>query len=42
MVVEPKKAVRKLSRVQHLYAKLAGRLRSEDDEVKIILYSGVK
>ena len=33
VVVEPKKAVRKLPRVQHLYAKLMGRLRSEDDEV---------
>ncbi|CAN6585208.1 unnamed protein product [Malus baccata var. baccata] len=30
--VEPKKAIRKFPRVQHLYAKLAGRLRSEDDE----------
>ncbi|KAI8002770.1 hypothetical protein LOK49_LG08G00565 [Camellia lanceoleosa] len=30
--VEPKKAIRKLPRVQHLYARLTGRLRSEDDE----------
>lgn len=36
VVVEPKKAIRKLPRVQHLYAKLAGRLRSEDDEVKVL------
>uniref|UniRef100_A0A2N9GVI1 Chorismate-utilising enzyme C-terminal domain-containing protein n=1 Tax=Fagus sylvatica TaxID=28930 RepID=A0A2N9GVI1_FAGSY len=33
VVVEPKKAIRKLPRVQHLYAQLAGRLRSEDDEL---------
>ncbi|KAI7979887.1 AP-2 complex subunit alpha-2 [Camellia lanceoleosa] len=31
--VEPKKTIRKLPRVQHLYARLIGRLRSEDDEV---------
>lgn len=31
--VEPQKAVRKLPRVQHLYACLAGCLKSEDDEV---------
>lgn len=36
VVVEPKKAIRKLPRVQHLCAKLTGRLRSEDDEVRII------
>ncbi|CAL5415600.1 unnamed protein product [Camellia sinensis] len=30
--VKPNKAIRKLPRVQHLYAQLAGRLRSEDDE----------
>ncbi|KAM1340328.1 hypothetical protein ACFX2H_038740 [Malus domestica] len=34
--VEPKKAIRKFPRVQHLYAKLAGRLRSEDDEFDIL------
>ncbi|KAH9719808.1 isochorismate synthase 2 [Citrus sinensis] len=32
VVIEPKKAIRKLPRVQHLYARLAGRLRSEDEE----------
>ncbi|EXB20726.1 Isochorismate synthase [Morus notabilis] len=36
VVVDPKKAVRKLPRIQHLYAKLAGRLRSEDDEFEIL------
>lgn len=36
VVVEPKKAIRKLPRVQHLYAKLAGKLRSEDDEFEIL------
>ncbi|KAK9278946.1 hypothetical protein L1049_028528 [Liquidambar formosana] len=36
VLVEPKKAIRKLPRVQHLYAKLAGRLRSEDDEFDIL------
>ncbi|KAM3703679.1 hypothetical protein ACB098_04G113200 [Castanea mollissima] len=36
VVVEPKKAIRKLPRVQHLYAQLAGRLRSEDDEFDIL------
>ncbi|GAV73832.1 Chorismate_bind domain-containing protein [Cephalotus follicularis] len=34
--VKPKKAIRKLPRVQHLYAQLAGRLRSEDDEFDIL------
>lgn len=32
--VMPQKTIRKLPRVQHLYAQLAGKLRSEDDEVK--------
>ncbi|KAK4568328.1 hypothetical protein RGQ29_003917 [Quercus rubra] len=36
VVVEPKKAIRKLPRVQHIYAQLAGRLRSEDDEFDIL------
>ncbi|XP_044485571.1 isochorismate synthase 2, chloroplastic isoform X2 [Mangifera indica] len=36
VVVEPKKAIRKLPRVQHLCAKLTGRLRSEDDEFDIL------
>ncbi|PON34678.1 Isochorismate synthase [Parasponia andersonii] len=35
VVVDPK-VVRKLPRVQHLYAKLVGRLRSEDDEFQIL------
>lgn len=39
VLVEPKKAIRKLPRVQHLYAKLAGRLRSEEDEVNILHFS---
>ncbi|CAN6717829.1 unnamed protein product [Malus baccata var. baccata] len=34
--VEPKKAIRKFPQVQHFYAKLAGRLRSEDDEFDIL------
>nr|AZK16211.1 isochorismate synthase [Catharanthus roseus] len=33
---EPMKSVRKLKRIQHLYARFAGRLRSEDDEFKIL------
>ncbi|KAA3463179.1 isochorismate synthase 2, chloroplastic-like isoform X2 [Gossypium australe] len=32
VVVEPKKTVRKLRRIQHLYAQLSGNLRREDDE----------
>ncbi|KAL8042187.1 hypothetical protein ABFX02_09G034100 [Erythranthe guttata] len=35
-VVEPSKVLRKLPRVQHLYAKLTGTLRKEDDEFKIL------
>ncbi|KAK6148522.1 hypothetical protein DH2020_019434 [Rehmannia glutinosa] len=35
-VVEPSKALRKLPRVQHLYAKLSGTLQKEDDEYKIL------
>lgn len=34
VVVEPELAVRKLPRVQHLNALVAGRLRSKDDEVE--------
>ncbi|KAL8158324.1 hypothetical protein AgCh_002864 [Apium graveolens] len=34
--IEPGKAIRKLRRVQHLYAHLTGRLRSEDDEFYIL------
>ncbi|KAE9467296.1 hypothetical protein C3L33_00807, partial [Rhododendron williamsianum] len=33
---EAKKGIRKLPRVQHLYAQLTGRLRSEDDEFKVL------
>ncbi|XP_056175129.1 isochorismate synthase 1, chloroplastic-like isoform X2 [Syzygium oleosum] len=36
VVVEPRKAIRKLSRVQHLHAVLAGTLRSEGDEFDIL------
>ncbi|KAF3448831.1 hypothetical protein FNV43_RR09544 [Rhamnella rubrinervis] len=36
VVVQPKKSIRKLPRVQHLYAKLTGRLKSEDDEFEIL------
>ncbi|KAL5544401.1 hypothetical protein UlMin_008185 [Ulmus minor] len=36
VVVNPKKTIKKLPRVQHLYAKLAGNLRSEDDEYEIL------
>ncbi|XP_031252323.1 isochorismate synthase 2, chloroplastic isoform X3 [Pistacia vera] len=36
VVVEPMKTIRKLPRVQHLYAQLAGTLRSEDDEFDIL------
>lgn len=33
VVVEPKKALRKLPRVQHLCAQLSGKLPTEDHEV---------
>ena len=36
VVVEPKKTVRKLRRIQHLFAQLAGNLKREDDEVNNI------
>ncbi|KAG2675655.1 hypothetical protein I3760_12G015900 [Carya illinoinensis] len=36
VVVEPEKVIRKLRRVQHLYAKLAAKLRSEDDEFDVL------
>ncbi|XP_026421724.1 isochorismate synthase 2, chloroplastic-like [Papaver somniferum] len=36
VLVEPLKTVRKLPRVQHLYAKLSGRLRNEDDEFRVL------
>ncbi|XP_075478487.1 isochorismate synthase, chloroplastic-like isoform X2 [Primulina tabacum] len=34
-IIEPKKALRKIRRVQHLYARLTGTLRKEDDEFHI-------
>ncbi|OMP08998.1 Isochorismate synthase [Corchorus olitorius] len=36
VVVEPKKTVRKLRRIQHLYAHLSGNLKREDDEFEIL------
>lgn len=33
ILIEPEKALRKLPRVQHLYARLTGTLEKEDDEV---------
>lgn len=36
ILIEPKKAIRKFPRVQHLYARLRGRLQAEDDEFKIL------
>ncbi|KAG9444316.1 hypothetical protein H6P81_015656 [Aristolochia fimbriata] len=36
VIIEPKKAIRKLPRVQHLYAQFSGRLRNEDDEFGIL------
>ncbi|XVF09133.1 hypothetical protein REPUB_Repub07fG0065000 [Reevesia pubescens] len=36
VVVEPKKTVRKLRRIQHLFAQLAGNLKREDDEFEIL------
>ncbi|XP_020971747.1 isochorismate synthase, chloroplastic-like isoform X5 [Arachis ipaensis] len=36
VVIKPKKMIRKLPRIQHLFAQLAGRLRSEEDEFKIL------
>ncbi|PIA62532.1 hypothetical protein AQUCO_00200502v1 [Aquilegia coerulea] len=36
VLVEPKKEIRKLPRVQHLYAQLSGRLKNEDDEFEIL------
>lgn len=36
VLVDPEKAVQKLPRVQHLYAQLVGRLKSEDDEFNIL------
>ncbi|CAN4099357.1 unnamed protein product [Withania somnifera] len=36
ILIEPKKAIRKFPRVQHLYAQLRGRLQDEDDEFKTL------
>ncbi|XP_027123778.1 isochorismate synthase, chloroplastic-like [Coffea arabica] len=36
VVINPEKVVRKLSRVQHLYGRFSGTLRSEDDEFTIL------
>ncbi|CAA3002024.1 isochorismate synthase, chloroplastic-like [Olea europaea subsp. europaea] len=36
ILIEPEKALRKLPRVQHLYAQLTGTLEKEDDEFKIL------
>ncbi|KAF5176133.1 Isochorismate synthase 2 protein [Thalictrum thalictroides] len=36
VLVEPKKEIRKLPRVQHLYAQLSGKLKNEDDEFEIL------
>ncbi|XP_051136429.1 isochorismate synthase, chloroplastic-like [Andrographis paniculata] len=35
-IVEPSKSLRKLPRVQHLYAKLTGTLKQEDDEFRVL------
>ncbi|XP_051136676.1 isochorismate synthase, chloroplastic-like [Andrographis paniculata] len=35
-IVEPSKSLRKLPRVQHLYAKLTGKLKQEDDEFRVL------
>ncbi|KAL8172198.1 hypothetical protein V2J09_024002 [Rumex salicifolius] len=40
VLVDPEKAVRKLTRVQHLYAQLLGRLNTEDDEFDRGMYAG--
>ncbi|XP_061345809.1 isochorismate synthase 2, chloroplastic-like isoform X2 [Gastrolobium bilobum] len=36
VVIKPKKIIRKLPRIQHLFAQLVGRLRSEEDEFEIL------
>ncbi|KAJ1394425.1 Isochorismate synthase [Sesbania bispinosa] len=36
VVIEPKKMIRKLPRIQHLFAQLVGRLRCEEDEFEIL------
>ncbi|TKY63346.1 Isochorismate synthase [Spatholobus suberectus] len=37
VVIKPEKMIRKLPRIQHLFAQLSGRLRSEEDEFEILL-----
>lgn len=36
VIIEPKKMIRKLPRIQHLFAQLTGRLRNEEDEFEIL------
>ncbi|KAK4258452.1 hypothetical protein QN277_004901 [Acacia crassicarpa] len=36
VLVKPRKAIRKLPRIQHLFAQLTGRLRSEEDEFEVL------
>ncbi|KAK7390483.1 hypothetical protein VNO78_25789 [Psophocarpus tetragonolobus] len=36
VVIKPEKMIRKLSRIQHLFAQLSGTLRSEEDEFEIL------
>lgn len=36
VLINPKKSLRKLPRIQHLYARIMGKLHSEDDEFKIL------
>jgi hypothetical protein len=38
VTIDPKKMIRKLPRIQHLFAQLTGRLRSEEDEVTMIQF----
>ncbi|KAL5073094.1 hypothetical protein RYX36_012078 [Vicia faba] len=36
VIIKPKKVIRKLPRIQHLFARLTGRLRSEEDEFELL------
>jgi len=38
VIIEPKKMIRKLPRIQHLFAQLTGRLRNEEDEVTMLQF----
>ena len=40
VIIDPMKEIRKFPKVQHLYAKLTGKLRSEEDEVNSKLEYG--